>query len=219
MLSFGGATINTPTLNNLTADGKRKQSPRNHNFRQFTRRRTTTTVMTTQLPISHCQRLIICVYLLKQIVKYVVSGIIDINPALCTPGLTHFLGVDNDQDSAERAKFQKTSRIGAILDSESNTLDSNQFLAPPAYILRTNPGSNRGHKAISAKVERNYLCSQSLALKTITFGYQPIGRLPKVSIRLAMKSMDFIPAPPGSAYDKVETSRSSRTNFEPNGIT
>ena len=28
--------------------------------------------------------------------------------------------------------------------------------------------------------------------------------------------MDFIPAPPGSAYDKVETSRSSRTNFEPN---
>lgn len=51
-------------------------------------------------------------------VKYVVSGIIDINPALCTPGLTHFLGVDNDQDSGERAKFQKTYRIGAILDSE-----------------------------------------------------------------------------------------------------
>ena len=158
MLSFGGATINTPTRNNLTADGKRKQSTStNHNFRQFTRSRTTTTVMITQFPISHCQRLRIRVYLLKQMVKYVVSSIIDINPAPCTPGLTHFFGVDNDQDSGEREQnFKRLLELAQSSTVKSNTLDSNQFPAPPAYILKTNPGSNRGHKANSAS---NYIPS------------------------------------------------------------
>ena len=50
-------------------------------------------------------------------VKKLVSDNIDINPALCPPGLTHFLGVDNDQDSGV-SKIPKTFRVVASLDRE-----------------------------------------------------------------------------------------------------
>ena len=49
--------------------------------------------------------------------KKLVSDNIDINPALCPPGLTHFVGVDNDQNSGV-SKTPKTFRIVPSLDRE-----------------------------------------------------------------------------------------------------
>ena len=48
-------------------------------------------------------------------VKKLVFDKIDINPALCPPGLTRILGVDNDQDSGV-SKTLQTVRVVASLD-------------------------------------------------------------------------------------------------------